>query len=213
MLNAVVTMAFHPSGDEDDHEAIFTEYADSGGWVAIHLGQFAGVLIVLAGFLVLYRALRAEAPHLSLLAAAAAVAAAATWAVLQAVDGVALKQAVDTWADASGTEEPIRFADAETVRWLEWGVQSYVRLLFGLGLLLLGVALVASRLVASWIGWLAALAGLLSAAIGVDVGYSGLDSDFQEVASPVFQLVVLAFVIGILVSGARRQDPLEARSA
>jgi hypothetical protein len=53
VLNAVVTMAFHPSGDEDDHEAIFTEYADSGGWVAIHLGQFAGVLIVLAGFLVL----------------------------------------------------------------------------------------------------------------------------------------------------------------
>jgi hypothetical protein len=38
LLNVVVTL-FHPSGDEDDHEAIFTEYADSGAWVAIHLGQ------------------------------------------------------------------------------------------------------------------------------------------------------------------------------
>jgi hypothetical protein len=51
VLNAVVTMAFHPSGDEDDHEAIFTEYAGSDGWVATHLGQFLGILLVLAGLL------------------------------------------------------------------------------------------------------------------------------------------------------------------
>jgi|ERR671925_1570871 hypothetical protein len=36
LLNAFVTMAFHPSGDEDNHPAIFTEYANSGGWVATH---------------------------------------------------------------------------------------------------------------------------------------------------------------------------------
>jgi Domain of unknown function (DUF4386) len=213
VLNAVVTMAFHPSGDEDDHEAIFTEYADSDGWVATHLGQFLGILLVLAGLLVLSRALRDEEPLLARFAAGATIATAATWAVLQAVDGVALKQAVDAWAASSGAEQSSRFADAETLRSVEWGVQSYFRVLFGLTVLLLGVGLVATRLVAGWLGWTAALAGLLSGAIGVDVGYNGLDSGFQDLAVPAFQVVALIFVVGVLVSGARRRGPVAAPQA
>jgi hypothetical protein len=208
VLNAVVTMAFHPSGDEDDHEAIFTEYAGSDGWVATHLGQFLGILLVLAGLLVLCRALGDEAPLLARFAAGATIATAATWAVLQAVDGVALKQAVDVWAASSGAEQSIRFADAETLRSVEWGVQSYFRVLFGLTVLLLGAGLVASRLVAGWLGLTAVLAGLLSGAIGVDVGYNGLDSSFQDLGVPAFQLVALIFVVGVLVSGARRRGLL-----
>jgi hypothetical protein len=61
------------------------------------------------------------------------------------VDGVTLKQAVDAWAAASGTEEATRFADAETVRWIEWGLQSYFRVLLGVAFLLLGAAAVVSR--------------------------------------------------------------------
>jgi hypothetical protein len=203
-------MAFHPAGEEDDHEAIFTEYADSGGWVATHLGQFVGVALILAGLLVLYRALRREAPDLARFAAGATIATGAGWAVLQAVDGVALKQAVDAWVDASGPQETVRFATAETVRWVEWGVQSYVRVLFGVSLLLFGVVLTAGRLVAGWLGWVAVLAGLLSVAIGIDVGYSGLESGFQDIAGLAFQLVVLVFVVGVLATGVRRQDPLDA---
>jgi hypothetical protein len=56
----------------------------------------------------------------------------------------------------------------------------------------------------------AVLAGLLSVAIGIDVGYSGLESGFQDIAGLAFQLVVLAFVVGILATGVRRQDPLDA---
>lgn len=95
VLNGAVTMLFHPSGDEDIHDRIFAEYAQSGSWEWVHLGQFAGVLLVLAGLLLLCRALRPRAPHLALLAGGLVVATAAGWAVLQAVDGVALKQAVD----------------------------------------------------------------------------------------------------------------------
>ena len=60
VLNALVTSLFHPSGSEDDHPEIFAEYADSDAWVAIHVGQFAGVIIALAGLLVLYRVLEAR---------------------------------------------------------------------------------------------------------------------------------------------------------
>src|SRR5688572_27718469 len=84
VLNAVVTM-FHPSGNEDDHEAIFTEYAENGAWVATHLGQFAGVLIALAGVLVLYRALTVggDLAVLGRVGAAATIATGATFAILQ----------------------------------------------------------------------------------------------------------------------------------
>jgi hypothetical protein len=162
--------------------------------------------------LVLYRTLqlRGEVPRLARFAGGATIATTATWAVLQAVDGVALKQAVDAWVDASGTQKAIRFADAESLRWVEWGVQSYFRVLLGLTFVLFGAAIVATRVVAGWLGWVAVIAGLLTAAIGIDVGYSGLESHFQDVIGLPFLLAVLVFAIGMLVTGVRSRDPLAA---
>ncbi len=100
---AVATL-FHPAGEEDNHQVIFTAYANSDSWVAIHLGQFVGVLVALGGLLVLTRVTRAagRSTLLSQFAAGVTVATAATWAVLQGLDGVGLKQAVDAWYSASG---------------------------------------------------------------------------------------------------------------
>jgi phosphotransferase system glucose/maltose/N-acetylglucosamine-specific IIC component len=56
---------------------------------------------------------------------------------------------------------------------------------------------------AGWVGWLAVLAGILSVAVGVDVSYSGLDSGIQRVAVPAFQVVMLVFAIGVVVTAAR----------
>jgi hypothetical protein len=204
-------MLWHPSGAEDDHEAIFTEYAESDAWVATHLAEFVLVLVAFAGLLVLCLAVRRETPYLALLAAGALVATGATWAVLQAVDGVTLKQAVDAWAAASETEETARFADAETVRWIEWGLQSYFRVLLGVTFLLLAGAAVLSRLVPSWLGGLLGLGGLLSIAIGISVGYAGLESGFQDAVGIAFQLVVLVYIVGLLVV-RRRTGELGARA-
>jgi hypothetical protein len=120
VVNGIQRMIWHPSGEEDDHEAIFSEYAASDAWVGTHFAEFVLVLVAFAGLLVLCHALWRETPYLALLAAGAIVATAAAWAVLQAVDGVTLKQAVDAWAAAPGSEGATRFADAETVRWTEW---------------------------------------------------------------------------------------------
>lgn len=93
------------------------------------------------------------------------------------------------------------------MRWLEWGVQSYVRVLFGLTMLLVGAAILATRTAYRWTGWVSVLAGVLSIAVGVDVAYSGLASRFQQVATPAFQLVVFAFAIGVLLAArVREQD-------
>ena len=203
VLNGVVTLAFHPSVESDDHEVIFTEYADSGAWVATHIGQFAGVLLGLGGLYVLARALRAEAPHLAAFAAAGAVTTAAIWAVVQAVDGVALKHAAEAWLTAPHAEEASRFATAETVLWMEWGVQSYFHMMYGVTVILLGAAVAVSRLFGAWIGWVAVAAGVLSLAIGIDVGYRGLESGFHDVTSVGYQLLVLLFVVGILTTELR----------
>src|SRR5215211_2983354 len=205
VVNGIQRMIWHPTGEEDDHEAIFTEYANSDAWEATHLAEFVLILVVFAGLLVLCRALRPETPYLALLAAGAIIATSATWAVLQGVDGVTLKQAVDTWAAASGTEEATRFADAETVRWIEWGLQSYFRVLLGIALLLLGAASVLSRLVPTWLGVLLALGGLLSLVVGISVSYAGFQSALQDAVTIAFQLVALAVGIGLLVAGRRAQ--------
>ena len=204
LLFLVVTTLFHPSGQENDHPVIFAKYAESDPWVAVHFGQFAGVLVALGGFVVLSRTpeLRREVPVLATCALGTAVATAAVWAVLQAVDGVTLKQAVDAWASASDAEKSVRFADAETVRWAEWGIQSYFRLLLGLTFVLFGVAIARTGIVFRWIGWVGVLGGLLYIATGVAVGHSG----FGQPGGLVIQLLFSTFVVGVLVGGLRGGD-------
>jgi hypothetical protein len=207
LINAVSTM-FHPSGSEDNHEAIFTDYAESGAWEAIHLGQLLGVLTALAGIVLLCRLLSAPEGW-SVVAgfgAAAAVITGATFVVLQGLDGVALKQAVDSWDASSGLEKIDRFNNAETVRWLEWGVQSYFRVVLGSAFVLLGAAIALARLLPRWFGWLAIAAGILSVTAGIDVGYQGLESGFQDVAIPLFQLAAAIFAVGVLVVSLRRRE-------
>src|SRR5206468_9555812 len=55
---------------------------------------------------------------------------------------VALKQAVNAWASAPEAEKAARFASAEAIRWLEWGMRSYENFALGLAVLLFAVAVV-----------------------------------------------------------------------
>jgi hypothetical protein len=208
VVNGIQRMLLHPSGAEDDHQAIFTEYAESDVWVATHFAEFVLVLVAFAGLLVLCSVVRREAPYLALLAAGAVIVTSATWAVLQGVDGVALKQAVDAWTAGSGTEQAARFADAESVRWIEWGLQSYFRVVLAIAFLLLGAAGVVSRLVPSWLGVLLVVGGLLSLVLGISVGYAGLESGFQDAVGLAFQLIVLVFAVGVFAAGVRGRDPI-----
>jgi hypothetical protein len=201
----VVTQLWHPSGQENNHPIVFTKYAQSDAWIAVHFLQFAGVLVALAGFLVLYHLLevRKEVPLLARCALGSLIATAAIWSALQAVDGVTLKHAIDAWIGASGHERSLRFANAETVRWTEWALQSYYRLLLGLTLVLFGVAILRTAIVYRWLGGVAALAGLVYAAIGVAVGYSGFGERPGDLA---FTLLLLVFMVGVLVAGLRRKE-------
>ncbi len=210
IFTAAVTVLFHPGGNEDVHQDIFARYAASAAWEWVHFAQFIGVLAALSGLIVLHQVLRPKARRLSAFAAGTTVVTAAVWAVLQAVDGVTLKQAVDAWVAADGSERAVRLGDAEVVRWTEWGLQSYFRVTLGLALLLFGATMLTTRAVAAWVGWVAALAGLISVAVGVDVAYSGLESSLQALAVPAFQVLMLVVGVGVLVSARGERAPVAA---
>jgi len=102
----IVSTIFHPSTQPlTNHPLVFAEYANSKTWIASHIGQFAGVMLVfVGGFVALHRLLAISesgvAKALASIGLAAAVVAASTFAILQAIDGIALKRAVDSWAAA-----------------------------------------------------------------------------------------------------------------
>ncbi|MFI1290487.1 DUF4386 family protein [Streptomyces sp. NPDC020792] len=192
LLYIAVTQ-FHTDGDANNHPAVFTEYADSGIWTVVHLGQFAGMAVLLAGLVALFFTLDVQAGTArwaGRFGAASAVATLGLYGVLQAVDGVALKQAVNAWASAPYTERPARFAGAEAIRWLEWGVRSYQNFALGLALLLFAAAIMRTAWVPRPIGLLMGLSGLAYLVQGWVVGSAGF-SRTETIA------IVLAFVLDV----------------
>lgn len=212
LLYIAVTL-LHAGGQANHHATVFAGYAASGIWTAVHLGQFAAMAVLLAGLLVLFFALDAPAGAArwaGRFGAASAVAALALYGVLQAVDGVALKQAVSAWASAPDTEKAARFATAEAIRWLEWGVRSYHDIALGLALVLFAAAVARTARVPRPIAWLMAASGLACLAQGWVVGVEGF-SRTESIA------ILLAFVLDViwmswLVVVAWRVEDAEAPS-
>lgn len=175
VILTILTLFLHPGGGAT-HEATFANYSASGDWAAVHLGQFISTAVMLAGLLVLFFALGETSgiPRwIGLFGAISAGVAIALAGVLYAVDGVALKQAVDAWASAPASEKAIRFATTEAIRWLEWGTNSYWNFMQGLALVLLAAVIVWTGRVARPIGYLMGLSGLGFIVLGWLVGTNG----------------------------------------
>ena len=98
------------------------------------------------------------------------------YGVLQAVDGVALKHAVDAWATAPAAERAARFASAETIRWLEWSVRSYHSFVLGVSFLLFGAVVTRTAVVPRPVGYLMGLSGLAYVTQGWVVGSEGFSA-------------------------------------
>src|SRR5919198_1028133 len=206
---------FHADGEANNHPAVFAEYAGSGSWTAVHLGQFAGMALLLAGLLALFFALDVQAGTASWagrFGAAAAAATLALYGVLQAVDGVALKQAVNAWASAPDAEKAARFASAEAIRWIEWGMRSYHDFALGLALLLFAAAVVRTAWVPRPIGYLMGLSGLTYLVQGWVVGSEGF-SQTESIVIVLAWVLSLAWMIWLVVVAWRMQDSEPRRLA
>ncbi len=93
----VAATVLHPLGaDPGDPIAAFTEYAADHAWVVTHLGQFLGIALMFVGLVALSDSLSEEpTAWLARLGVYVGAAALGATAVLQAVDGIALKVMVD----------------------------------------------------------------------------------------------------------------------
>jgi hypothetical protein len=191
----------HPHQEApNDHLAVFAEYAASSDWLWVHLAQFGAAVVVVAGFVALYHRLSAGRP--SLLDRLALVAATNTIAAIvidMAVDGIALKHAVDAWATAPPAERAMRFDAAEVVRWLEWSANGFFKILLGLTAAAFGAALARRGMRAR--GSIAIGAGLLLVAAGAQVGRDGfVPSPLPAVAS----LLLAVLAVGLVLAPTRR---------
>ena len=209
----IVLTQMHAGGDANNHPAIFAAYARSEIWTAVHVGQFVATAILLAGLFALSSALNGQAgtPRWAArLGASAAAVALALYGVVMAVDGVALKQAVNAWASAPDAEKAARFASAEAVRWIEWGARSYQNLALGLALLLLAAAVGRTAGLPRPVAYLMGLSGLTYLAQGWVAGTDGFTRTHDV-------LIVLAWVLNLawmiwLAVVARLAQHLESAS-
>ncbi len=206
-----VVSLLHPPG-ANDHQASFTAYANSSIWTAVHLGEFVGMAILLAGLLVLFFALNVTEGTPRWLGLFGAVAAGVTlglYSVRMAVDGVALKQAVDAWVSAPAAEQATRFASAEAIRWLEWGIASYQTYMLGLALVLFAIVIVLTARVPRPIGYLMGLSGLAWLVVGWVFGTEGF-APIGEAPSDLAQFFLLVSIIWLLVNALRRKESVQA---
>jgi hypothetical protein len=128
--------------------------------------------------------------------------------VLQAVDGVALKQAVDAWVSAPAAEKAAYFASAEGVRWLEWGTRSYQSFLFGLVLVLFAGAIVGTTRIPRLIGYLMGLSGLTYLVQGWILGSEGF-SPTNTIPQLLAYLLVFVWSIWLLILAWRMKESAE----
>jgi hypothetical protein len=198
----IISTGFHASReDPTNHLRVFAEYANSAPWIAAHIGQFVGGVGVFAGgFVALFRLLvqwgSMTTSVLAWIGFATAIMAASALSILQAVDGIALKRAVDSWAAAPPAEKTIAFRVAEGIRWTEVGTNSIFRILQGTVAVVFGVAIVLSTVLGRWIGVVGIFAGVLTIAAGVEVAYVGFASSM--VGLDAISMMVYSIWVGIL---------------
>lgn len=207
LLYIVITL-FHAGGEANNHHAIFAAYAASGMWTAVHVAQFACMAIFLAGLFALHFAVDVQAGLARWAGRFGAGLAAVTLALyggVLAVDGVALKQAVNAWASAPEAEKVARFAIAEAIRWLEWGMRSYQNFALGLALLLFAAAVVGTAWIPRPTAYLIGLSGLAYFAQGWVSGVEGF-SRTHTIAIVLAELLNLTWMIWLLVVARRIQD-------
>jgi hypothetical protein len=207
LLYVVITL-FHTGGDANNHPAIFAAYAASESWTLDHIGQFVAMAILLAGLFALFFALDVQdgmARWAGRYGAAAAVAALALYGALQAVDGVANKLADAAWVNAPEAEKAARFASAELVRWIEWGMRSYQAYTLGLAVLLFAVAVVRTAWIPRPIAVLIGLYGLTYLWQGWVVGSEGFSPTMSN-AIVLAEVLGVVWMIWLLVVALRMQD-------
>jgi hypothetical protein len=215
-----VAQQFHPCEQVvcNNYTAVFTVYATSTYWALIHAVQFTGNAMLVFGLVALFYALNVTSGVVGVVnrfAAASAVAALAFFAAVYAVDGVALKQAVDAWVSAPASQKSTYFAVAQGIRGLEWGVRGYSDFLTGLSLVLLATVIVWTARIYRPIGYIMGLSGLtyLVQGYGYGTAYTSISNFPFLLASTDYQFLMIVWSIWLLIVAWRMKESVQGAPA
>jgi Domain of unknown function (DUF4386) len=182
----VVGTMLHPmDAPPSDAVAAFSEYSRDKFWVASHLAQCFGVVLIAAGMIALSWKLRGgRAGAWALLAGVTVVVSVSLAGALQAVHGVALKFAVDRWSVSTEVARTAAFETAYAVRQIEIGLASLMEIFFGLAILLYGISLMLSAVAPRWLGIFGCLAGVATIVSGVIKAHTGFSDVAMAISMP-----------------------------
>jgi hypothetical protein len=197
----------HPmEADPNQASAAFTEYAAARHWIASHLTQLFGVmLMVIALVLLSRRIVHGLAAEWAALARIGAIASLAMASALQAIDGVALKAMVDIWAETPEPGKSVLFHAVLAVRQIERGFASITGLLFGLTISIYSIAILIDRRFPKWIGAVGIAGGIATGVAGVVIAYTG----FSELAMAInlpSSLLLMLWMIALAIYTWRQPD-------
>jgi hypothetical protein len=199
LILVFVTESLHPHRQPpSDSQLAFSEYAHNVNWSEIHVAQFFAILLLLLGFISLYKYLRSDDGLTAAFAWLGVLCATVTigiFALLQAIDGFTLRFVIDRWMHAATPEKISAFRIAEAIRWIEIAFNGYFRIMLGVVLLLYGLSLSFTKLFPKWLGWLAIIAGIGSVMHGLQIGKLG----FSPYVGPWGIISLLLQVVWVLI--------------
>ncbi len=214
VLVVIMEGFLHPNrAHPNNSPAAFREYAASDSFTSIHVGDFVGTLCIVIALVALYRSVAAQgnwARACATVGVIAAVVVAAVFAVQMAVDGVALKSAVDDWVSAPAAQRPAAFRVADGIRDVEKGLSGFFQISDGIALLGLGLAVAVARGHPRWLGVVGALAGIGALAGGWATAHTGFSMAAGRFSLPTLVLLA-AFVLGVCAFLWRRSQSTELR--
>ena len=190
----------HPQKSHPNSSAAaFREYAASDAFTSIHIGDFIGTLFIVLALVGLFRSVSDQGgwPRaLATVGVVAAVLVAAVFSVQMAVDGVALKSAVDDWAAAPAAEKPAAFRVAEGIRDIEKGLSGIFQLANGVALVSFGLSVAVGSFPARWLGVVGALAGVGALLGGWSTAHTGFSTEATRFSLPTVILLAV-FLLGV----------------
>jgi hypothetical protein len=198
---ALIVNFFHPrASDPGNAEEFLQTVADSSAWMWIHAGLILALILITGGLAALYRSITSEpGASWARLGFVAALVGAAVWLGGAAVDGYALKPAADAWANAMEPEKSAALLVGSALWRVEVAAFFLSTFLYlGVAVTLYGLAVALSDAYPKWLGWVAVVAGVVSAVIGAVEFMQGPSVFWSNI---LFTLVALIATLWVLAMG------------
>jgi hypothetical protein len=192
----VVLNLIHPrTSDIGATEVELRLIEENGRWLAVHAGILVALVIAFLGLVAIAVSMYGERGLWARVALYSAIASAPVAIISVAIDGIAMKEIADAWADA-----PDRvFAAADAVGQLNVAAfDGLIISLFGMTPIFAGIALAGSSLYPRWIGILSVVGGVIGLIAGFTQALTGLE---PLTANVLFPLASLAFTIVLITAG------------